>query len=89
MFGNIRNLFQHDAPELIAEGQILEKPQESSNGTHRIEFKLDSSQGLIFRQEVTGLSVSHRRGDSVRVHYRISKEDPKFGEVSWIESTVQ
>jgi hypothetical protein len=87
VFGAIRQILgRGDAPELVLEGHIAEKPKELSNSHQEIEFTLDSRSDLVFRQQITGLSVAHKRGDAVRVHYRISPEDPHVAIVSWIES---
>ncbi|HVB97534.1 MAG TPA: hypothetical protein VNG11_07355 [Chloroflexota bacterium] len=87
MFGSIRQIFgRGDAPELILEGHIVAKPKEELNGHHQFEFNLDSNSDLVFRQQVTGLSVNHKRGDNVRVHYRISRDDAHVADVSWVES---
>lgn len=87
MFGSIRQIFgRGETPELILEGHIVAKPKEEVNGHHQIEFSLDTNNELVFRQQVTGLSVSHKRGDNVRVHYRISRDDIHVADVSWVES---
>jgi hypothetical protein len=81
-------LGRSDAPELVAEGQILEIQKVSSNGHDgaRVEFRLDSQSNLTFQQEESPLSPLHKRGDLVRVHYETSRDNPSIAVVRWIES---
>lgn len=89
MFGSLRNIIHRgDAPELIAEGHIVEiqKPTTNGSGDPQIEFKLDSQADLIFRQSVSALSSGHKRGDHVVVHYEASRGDPHLATVRWVEA---
>ena len=89
MFGSLRQILHRgDAPELIAEGRIVEiqKPAVNGSGDPRIEFKLDSQSDLIFHQSVRALSAGHKRGDRVVVHYEASHDNPHLAMVRWIET---
>lgn len=89
MFDSLRQLLHRgDSPELTAQGHIVEiqKPSSNGNGAARIEFKLDTQADLTFHQDVNALSAGHKRGDHVRVHYEVSRDNPKLGVVRWIEA---
>lgn len=89
MFGSLRQrLHFGEQQELIAEGHIQEIQQLKLNGheASKIEFKLDSQEGLTFQQEVSPLSANHKRGDLVRVHYEASRDNPGIAAVRWIEN---
>lgn len=89
MFGSLRQILHRDnAPELTAEGHIVEigKPSSNGSGEPQIEFKLDSQADLVFHQSVNALSSGHKRGDHVVVHYEASRADPGVAVVRWIES---
>ncbi len=89
MFGSLRQILRRDsAPELTAEGRIveIEKPSANGSGGSFIQFKLDSQSDLVFRQSVTALSAGHKRGDQVVVHYETSRDNPRVATVRWVES---
>ena len=89
MFGSLRQILHRDsAPELTAEGRIVEiqKPSTNGSGEPHLEFKLDSQSDLVFHQSVSALSSGHKRGDHVVVHYETARDNPHVGTVRWIES---
>jgi len=92
MFDSLRHLLRRgDAPELVAEGHIvaLQTPAPNGNGMPRIEFTLDTQADLTFHQDVNALSAGHKRGESVRVHYEASRDNPHVAVVRWVEARTE
>ena len=54
----------------IVDGPTVVEGRDASRQT--LVFRVDAQPDLEFRQEVTPLTVKHRRGDRVRIHYQVN-----------------
>ena len=63
-----------EPPLLEAVGSISDRPTlaaDGDSGGKVLSFHLESRPGLEFRQAVSALAAEHKRGDKVKVSYRL------------------
>lgn len=79
-----RGVIGAEDPTAYVEGTITESNNEVDVATTSriLTFRLDSCPDLSFRQEVSALAPDRRRGDRVRVHYRLIGP---VADVQWVE----
>lgn len=83
LFDIFHKVVSHEPGETLIEGTIVEGPSCVSDGDGQtIHFRLDSKPDLEFRQILSPLAPDRRRGDHVRVHYRL---DGPVADVEWVE----
>ena len=76
---------RHGTPVVEVVGSIIDQPvvvRDSGNGAEALVFHLDSRRELEFRQPVSALSASHKRGERVKVTCHL---EGGVAIVDWIE----
>jgi len=81
----VRSVIGAESPTTYVEGTIVEEPTKADGEgpTFRaVTFRLDTCPDLRFRQELSALAPERRRGERVRVHYRMRGPT---ADVQWVE----
>jgi len=82
----VKGIIHRQSPPVETVGTIADGPTVvvDPHSSHRVAvFRLDTNPNLEFRQELSPLSVEHRRGDRVRVQYQM--DGAGVAQVNWME----
>jgi hypothetical protein len=81
----LRGVVGAEEPTTYVEGTIVDGPdQVDGDGTSNrtVVFRLDTCPEIRFRQVLSALAPERRRGERVRVHYRMAGP---IADVQWLE----
>lgn len=81
----LRGVMRAEDPTTYVEGTIVDAPTriDADGAADRVfTFRLDTCPELQFRHALSAIASERRRGERVRVHYRMAG---KVADVHWVE----